>query len=553
MSPPLCLCDATFGTIYALKNHATSRGHLFECECGTLFSTEKLLKDHQQHGYWDICNATSFTELKVKGPRGKKILNRFYCGICRNTHYGSSKQRDEHLASTHNACPTCFETFPSLVNCMEHQASANHCYCSDHELAFPRFEELLEHVCADEHNEGILCMCHEIFYSDGDYDRHLNNHHRNHVDDEAGEKARLLEPTYAEEQLARVEYDNLWCKECDWHFVSVEAYLQHKSSSRHEIKLLVLDCRCGKSFNLMSALIQHLESGGCRSGMTREILNGIVYLCDKDHRITKAAYADRFSASTIAGTSKSSIAPDDSASMLEASIDHPSIDANHTGSVEDQVSASGFLTSDGSEFTVSDDNKFVATPSASDKSCVSSDCIFITTPTASAGTSTPTAGSHVDTGTFYITNSSDSDDDIIVIPPGSSAAGSSDEWAFVKQASGPSSVDDSSVATFKFDMASKSWPCTKCPRTFPAKQDLFQHMASASHDPRIFNSPTDIFDWSGDLTSKRDFKTASGMLQHAERESSKGDKADMETIVGIVQKPIDKNFKASMRSLELEW
>ena len=551
MEPLRCLCDATFGTTFALRNHATQRGHLLERECGTLFSGEVLLKDHQQNGYWDVCNATSSTQLQVKSPRGKGITGRFYCGVCRNAHYRTSKQRDEHLVSTHNACPTCFETFPCLVDAMEHQAKTGHCYCSDHELAFPCFEELLEHVCADEHNEGIFCMCHEIFYTDGDYDRHLVNRHQTPIDDEAVEEARLLEPTYAEEQLSLVEYTNLWCKECDWRFVSVEAYLQHKSSPRHETKLLALDCSCGKTFSLLSALVQHLESGGCASGMSRDGLNAIVYSYDEDRRITKTEFADRFASMTIDGSSKASIAPGDSASILGTSIDHLSINGSHTGSVHNQTSAPGFLTPDGSEFTLTDDNDFVATPSASDKSDISTDCVFIAIPTASAGTLTPTTGSLVGITTLKPTNSSDCDDNIIVTPSSSSIKGGSDEWAFVKQAPSPTSIDGSSVATIKFDSASKSWPCSKCPRTFVAKLDLRQHMASATHAPKLFNSPTDIYDWSDPLTSKHHFKSASGMLQHVEREVSKGgDTADMQTIVGIMQKPMDKKLKASMRSLE---
>lgn len=75
-------------------------------------------------------------------------------------------------------------------------------------------------------------------------------------------------------------------------------------------------------------------------------------------------------------------------------------------------------------------------------------------------------------------------------------------------------------------------------------------MASATHASKLFNSPTGIFDWNGTLTSKHDFKTASGVLEHVEREASKsGDTADMQTIVGIMQKPMDEKFKAIMRSL----
>jgi hypothetical protein len=555
MAPPRCLCDAIFGTIFSLRNHATLHGHSLECECGALFSSKELLKEHQNGLYWDVCNATTFKKLQVDGPRNK-IPGHFYCGVCRDIHNPLSTQRDEHLVSDHNACPTCFQVFDSLVDCMEHQAHKNHSYCPDHEIAFPRLEELVQHSCADSHNEGILCMCHEVFFSYGDYGRHLSNGHRNYVDIEGDEKARLLEPTYAEEQLSQIEHANLWCKDCDWRFVNVEAYLDHKASPRHEAKSLELECSCGKIFSHLSALVAHLESGGCRaSGMTRNKLNGIVYNYDKDRRITKDEFADRFAASTIAGSSKASIAPGDSASLLGVDFDRLSISGSHTGTVLDETSTvqtGGFLTPDGSEFTITDDNDFVATPSVSNESSSSRDTVFINTPTASTGTLTPTTGSHVSTGTLTLTPtvSTDSDDSFIFTPPGSSINGGFDEWAFVNTTPGPTSLDGSSVATIRFDSWSKSWPCSKCPRTFKAKKDLVQHMASATRAPKIFNDPTKVVGRDDTPTSKRDFKLASGLLQHVEREASKGDKGDLETILEIMEKPVDKKFQASMKSLE---
>lgn len=280
----------------------------------------------------------------------------------------------------------------------------------------------------------------------------------------------------------------------------------------------------------------------------------IVYSHDKDRRITKAEFADRFPASTIAGSSKASIAPGDSASMLDENFGRWSISDSHTGSGENQeisaVQIGGFLTPDGSEFTSTDDNEYVATPPASNKSSSSSDTVFITTPTASAGDLTPTTGSLVGTGTLTSTISTDSDGGAIVTPPGSSINGASDEWTFVNPTPSPASIDGSSVSTIKYDPASRSWACSKCPRVFRKKHDLRQHMASAVHSSKIFNSPTGDFDCSDIRTSKRDFKTASGLLQYVEREADKGDKSDMKTIMEIMEKPMDKKFKVTMKSLE---
>lgn len=138
----------------------------------------------------------------------------------------------------------------------------------------------------------------------------------------------------------------------------------------------------------------------------------------------------------------------------------------------------------------------------------------------------------------------------MITPPGSSVNGASDEWAFVNPTPGATSIDGSSVETIKYDVLSKSWSCSKCERSFKAVEGLRQHMASATHAISIFNSPMDVFDGSDTLTSKRDFKTVSGLLQSVECQARKGDTSGMKTIMEIMEKPMDKKFKATMRLLE---
>jgi hypothetical protein len=75
------------------------------------------------------------------------------------------------------------------------------------------------------------------------------------------------------------------------------------------------------------------------------------------------------------------------------------------------------------------------------------------------------------------------------------------------------------------------------------------HMASAAHSPKIFNDPINFVGWDDKPTSKQDFKLASGLLQHVEREASKGDKGNLKTIIEIMEKPVDRKFKATMKSL----
>ncbi|KAL4867879.1 hypothetical protein BDV12DRAFT_186299 [Aspergillus spectabilis] len=79
-----------------------------------------------------------------------------------------------------------------------------------------------------------------------------------------------------------------FCGQCYRGFSSQAALEQHQKSLVHRplSNLECIDSRCQKGFKSPSALLHHLESGTCLSGMDRGKLNGIIYVHDNDHMIT---------------------------------------------------------------------------------------------------------------------------------------------------------------------------------------------------------------------------------------------------------------------------
>jgi hypothetical protein len=80
-----------------------------------------------------------------------------------------------------------------------------------------------------------------------------------------------------------------YCRDCNQHFQNENNLTTHLNSSIHCPR--DIDClfRCGKSFVRHSALILHLEAGGCSSGMDRESVNNFIRQHNRSHRNTDAS------------------------------------------------------------------------------------------------------------------------------------------------------------------------------------------------------------------------------------------------------------------------
>ncbi|GAB7330653.1 hypothetical protein MBLNU13_g02221t1 [Cladosporium sp. NU13] len=586
MAPNRCLCNASFGTQTSLRNHAVQLGHSIRCDCGQFFANDGKLKSHKNMPR-GICKARPFKRVVIDLTHNRKNApNHFWCAVCPNKFFRSQGERAKHLRTHHHACSTCLQVFANPTARQAHQRSTGHCFCLECDggsKPFSTLQDLAHHQCTVLQNDKYECItCGANFSNETVFVNHFNSERHNVIGNR-----RVMEDqqtALAAVQLAKVEEANLWCEECKKHFVDAAAYKQHKASTKHKAPKFAIKCPCKKDFNLVSALVQHLESGGCRSHVTRNQLNAAIYRYDPDRRITMDRHADRFAGMSIAGSSTaSSMAPSDSASILEFSFRSLSTDSSRSSMVRDRISTPDesdatstisshggvILTPDGSD-DVSTDSKSINTPPASDttsnlsggdarlppsarsgRSTSSSDSESVFTPNNSTVSARPAPS----TSAYGPKSVSDDDDEgeeeSIFTPPGSSTDGSYEDWFYVHSSTIPtpssSSIDGSSVATIRYDSNSKSWSCAECSRTFTTRNDLCQHMESAVHSKKIFHCPTIV--GNNAVAQDREFRTMSGLVQHIEDEACKMGEDAMPAVLGVIGKPMRK-FNASITSLE---
>jgi hypothetical protein len=581
MPPNSCLCNASFGTQTSLRNHAVQHGHSIRCDCGAFFASDAELQAHKDMPR-GICKTKPFKRVVIDlTHQGKNAPNHFWCAACPNKFFRVQDDRVKHLRLHHRACPTCLQVFANHTARDTHQRTTGHCFCSDCDeegKSFSPLEALAHHQCTVLQIDKYECItCGAKFSNETAFANHCTTLRHNFV----GNRKVMEDQQTASAavQLANVKESNLWCEECKKHFVDGAAYKQHKVSSKHKAPKFAIKCPCKKEFNLVSALVQHLESGGCRSGLTRQKLNSTIYRYDADRRITMDKHADQFAGMSIAGSSTaSSIAPSDSASILEFSFRNLPTDSSRPSMVRDRtftpedsdatstVSSHGgvVLTPDSSVYA-STDSESINTPPASDtvstlsgggarlplsarsgSSASSSESESMFTPTGSTVSDrvTPSAS-----GSEPVSEVDDEGEgETIFTPPDSSVNGTYEDWSYIHSSTIPtpssSSIDGSSVATIRYDATSKSWPCSDCSRSFTTRNDLRQHVDSAVHSQEIFHCPTSV--GNNAAIRDREFKTMSGLVQHIEDEACKMGEDAMKTLLDVVDKPMRKKFNASI-------
>lgn len=384
-------------------------------------------------------------------------------------------------------------------------------------------------------------------------------------------------------QLARAEELNLWCEECDKVSATLGGLHAHKRSSKHRDPLVSIRCSCGRTFDLISAFLAHLESSTCKSesGMTRNQLNATVYKYDQDRTITMSEHANFVGSITTGGQSQSSVAPLDSASNLAKSLSNLSLNSSRVTEIDDQD-----LASDGDLSSMPDSESYhMYTPDESGSSSGSLSSAVLLTPEASDTTSafsdegvilTPPASVTVDTASSNISSNSgvlltpsasivESEGGGFTFTPSASSGVSdnltpsvsttaSGEWSFLnssrKPTPSPTSSEGSSVPTLRADPESGLPSCSKCDRTFMNDHALRQHIHSGIHGPKLFHCPTGA---AGPATEPylpdRKFTSLSGLVQHNENgHRGDGDDAFM-AIAGLLQGPMQKKVGMSMKLL----
>lgn len=315
-----CSCRCGFSTYPALLDHKKSTGHCYCQQCDKAFIHEEALQQHKatiQPWNCDTCGETFCYEKK---RRSHQLSSQHcYCKIC-NLIFRTEASLMQHSAALHsNPCGVCGKAFRFPKALEQHQITNEHCYCKPCNLVFPTKEDFQQHctvfhpltcgICLrkfakidalrdhERSTSHALCQeCGRYFISRAALNQHIESFHRSNfhccdcnrdfVDELALSQHLHTKSHPGDSQPKTATYP---CSKCKRTFKSKGALDMHLTSLAHkplsDIKC-VASTQCNGQFSAPSALVQHLESGTCCSGLNRKKLNLLVQSNDVDRVIT---------------------------------------------------------------------------------------------------------------------------------------------------------------------------------------------------------------------------------------------------------------------------
>ncbi|CAL8579742.1 hypothetical protein XPA_005475 [Xanthoria parietina] len=268
-------CRRTFRHPVAAENHQRSTGHCYCRHCSQPFRHEQAFAQHQGafHDYrCGICNRAFPYSQRLQDHQ--RSTGHGFCRKC-EAYFASKDALKQHRRALHeHHCAHCTSVFPTATGLQDHQRNKNHCYRQESDRFFTTQEAHSQHLRSSIHVSQFRCLeCERDFSSGQALEQHLNDK-RNH------------RPSSS---ITPLEDGPCTCDECDREFTTRSALKQHLESLVHR-PLSRLRCiasrKCKGRFSSPSALLHHLESGACRSNMTRASLNQLISTHDQGNMIT---------------------------------------------------------------------------------------------------------------------------------------------------------------------------------------------------------------------------------------------------------------------------
>ena len=187
-------------------------------------------------------------------------------------------------------CDTCQTSFPSLCALENHQRAEKHCYCHVCTKIFESESKAVKHFETFHAPQFWCCDCEKDFADENALSQHLDNKIHQRIpcqvcEQDFGSKPSLDRHIVVEHRAPVNPNRHFWretvhgCYICQRRFVTKVALNKHLTSLKHH-PLSDLGClasdKCKRRFRSPSALLQHLESGTCCSGIDMHYINNLV-------------------------------------------------------------------------------------------------------------------------------------------------------------------------------------------------------------------------------------------------------------------------------------
>lgn len=236
----------------------------------------------------DVCS--SFFETKQAAKQHKKATKHCVCPHC-DKPLASSHGLQAHIDAVHQyECPQCPAVLAEKRLLTNHQKSQGHCYCGDCNKTFGTVHGFNAHLQSSRHStEFRCCDCDREFNSTSALEQHL----RDKVHRRPSASTRLKSGSDNTNDIGAAS--GLQCTKCAREFASEHALSQHLASLTHR-PLGEFACFAGSScaakFTSPSAVLHHLESGACPSGMDRDQMRALIMKYDVDRLVTRLPAID---------------------------------------------------------------------------------------------------------------------------------------------------------------------------------------------------------------------------------------------------------------------
>ncbi|KAB2575050.1 Zinc finger C2H2-type protein [Lasiodiplodia theobromae] len=303
-----CVCGENFSSYPELHRHRFEAVHFVRCTCDKIFGSTQHLLSHQRleshSGYRDTKKGSlkwtaieSNTLNEVLCPCGGQILDSqdgsseepLQCDACsrvfrdaygpaRDTYdpstsifsccncgleYDTWDEMWQHQLFIHHPCIACHRIFVCETRLMAHQRATSHCYCAACTQHFMTPDRLRQHLLEDHH------LPRATVFQDALDERPLS-------DPSSAAAAPVFKGGFKSGK--NFLHISLRCRVCGSDFTSPKTLHDHRTRGWHDpftsVACPFAACEASeKSFPSVSALLHHLETAQCGSGITLAELN----------------------------------------------------------------------------------------------------------------------------------------------------------------------------------------------------------------------------------------------------------------------------------------